>query len=291
MTHRGQSGVATLTVSDVQIGAVEIKDATAATRAKVAASGSVAEGNNVLAVQAPVLGITTGTKVITDAAATVQQYLRGLVSLFEAGAAATAAALGTTSGAKVVTDANGTVQQYLRGLVSLFEAGAAAIATVSGATGDAAVDTDTTGTISGKLRGLVKLFAARIPVLGQAAAAASAPVVQADAEVTTVYTAVTMSEDRLSVEVDKSGRNIVAIDIAMTQGGGGPFDAVGEILVLAGNGPGLAEKDALSVPSWTISIAETVKFELETAYSHIRLLVDWTSGGADDTIDATIAVS
>lgn len=69
---------------DLEIGAVEMKNATTDDRAKVAASGSVAEGDVVIGVQAPVLGATTGAAVVTDANGTLQQYLRGLVKLFVA---------------------------------------------------------------------------------------------------------------------------------------------------------------------------------------------------------------
>lgn len=48
---------------------------------------------------------------------------------------AAAAALGTTAGTKVVTDANGTVQQYLRGLVSLWVGGLAAGTAIIGKVG------------------------------------------------------------------------------------------------------------------------------------------------------------
>lgn len=75
---------ATLVAEDVEIGAVEIKDGTADTRVKVAATGSIAEGDAALAVQAPVLGVTTGAAVVTDAAGTIQQFLRGLVKLIVA---------------------------------------------------------------------------------------------------------------------------------------------------------------------------------------------------------------
>ncbi len=65
-------------------------------------------------------GVTTGAKVVTDANGTVQQYLRGLVSMM-AGTVADGNDLtqGITTGAAVVTDAAGTIQQYLRGLVKL----------------------------------------------------------------------------------------------------------------------------------------------------------------------------
>lgn len=81
------------------------------------------------------LGATTGTKVVTDANGTIQQFLRGLVTFYAnalgAGTAAAAirhtlasddpavATLGATSGAAVITDANGTIQQYLRGIIKL----------------------------------------------------------------------------------------------------------------------------------------------------------------------------
>ena len=70
---------ATLSVGDVEIGAVELKDAATDTRAKIVATGSITEGDIGVTVQAPVLGATTGAAVITDAAGTVQQYLRGIV--------------------------------------------------------------------------------------------------------------------------------------------------------------------------------------------------------------------
>lgn len=54
-------------------------DAGGVNEAKIAAATAIAEANNALAVQAPVLGVTTGAKVITDANGTIQQYLRGIV--------------------------------------------------------------------------------------------------------------------------------------------------------------------------------------------------------------------
>ena len=70
------------------------------------------------------IGVTTGAGVVTDAVGTLQQYLRGLVTLIAAKIGVTVAdgdnvVLGTTTGAKVITDATGTVQQYLRGLIHL----------------------------------------------------------------------------------------------------------------------------------------------------------------------------
>jgi hypothetical protein len=65
----------------LNLGSVMLKDGVGATLAKIAASGSIAEGDNVLGVQAPVLGVTSGARVITDANGTLQQYLRGIASL------------------------------------------------------------------------------------------------------------------------------------------------------------------------------------------------------------------
>lgn len=173
-TEPPQELTATLTTGDLEIGAVEMKNATDDTRALVGVASAIAEGNNALAVQAPVLGVTTGAAVVTDAAGTLQQYLRGLVTLFIAEDFATQTTLasilataGATTGAAVTTDAVGTLQQYLRGLVTLFAAEdfatqtslAAVLATV-GATDGAAVETDAAGTLQQYLRGLVKLFAA-----------------------------------------------------------------------------------------------------------------------------------
>jgi hypothetical protein len=78
------NGTVTLTGADIQIGATENKDGETDARGKVRATGSIAEGDIVVGVQAPVLGITTAAAVVTDAAGTLQQYLRGLVKLFAA---------------------------------------------------------------------------------------------------------------------------------------------------------------------------------------------------------------
>jgi hypothetical protein len=64
------------------IGAVKLEDAATATRAKVGTSQSVVEGDNVVGVQAPVLGVTTGAALDADGPGTHQQYLRGLLKAF-----------------------------------------------------------------------------------------------------------------------------------------------------------------------------------------------------------------
>jgi hypothetical protein len=70
---------ATLAAGDLEVGAVEIKNAATDDRAVVAATGSVAEGGLALAVQAPVLGATTGAALDADGTGTIQQYLRGIL--------------------------------------------------------------------------------------------------------------------------------------------------------------------------------------------------------------------
>jgi len=137
-----------LTPGDIEIGAVEIKNAIDDTRAAVEARGSKgalaveildAAGNQIvtfgggstaatIADGADVAqGATTGAAVITDVNGTIQQYLRGLVKLIAAKinikiADGEDSTEGITTGAAVVTDANGTLQGYLRGLVKLIAA-------------------------------------------------------------------------------------------------------------------------------------------------------------------------
>jgi hypothetical protein len=133
MAHVTNDTASSIVTGDVEIGAVELKNATTDDRAKIAATGSIAEGNNALAVHAPVLGASDGAAITADGSGTLQQYLRSLLKATgwydDAAATSTGTlsaklrgiltAIGATDGAKVVTDANGTVQQYLRGLVSL----------------------------------------------------------------------------------------------------------------------------------------------------------------------------
>lgn len=166
---------------------VRVMDGNGATLADVAVASAVAESDYALAVQAPVLGVSTGAAVITDAVGYVQQYLRGLVKLTAENVVATLGAAadakvdtdvvgtlsaklrgvvsrlvelntvaGTTAGAAVITDAAGALQQYLRGLVKLT---AENLVATLGATTGAAVVTDVAGTVQQYLRGLVKIYA------------------------------------------------------------------------------------------------------------------------------------
>ena len=101
---------------DEVLGAVAIDQTTPGTTDSV----SVATGQGAGAT----IGVTTGAAVVTDANGTIQQYLRGLVTLIAAKIGVTVAdgdnaVLGTTTDAKVITDAAGTIQQYLRGIVHL----------------------------------------------------------------------------------------------------------------------------------------------------------------------------
>jgi hypothetical protein len=108
---------------------------------------------------------------------------------------------------------------------------------------------------------------------------------------TTVFSSVVLDQDRTSTVVDKSGKNTVAIDITLTEGGGGPFNADGTLRVLAGNSAGLTEADALDVPQWAVTTDGIVKLELVTGFTHVGLFYDFSADGDDDTISATIAVS
>jgi len=86
---------------------------------------------------AAVLGVTTGAKVVTDAAGTLQQYLRGLT-----------VTIGSTGGAAIVTDSDGSLQEYLRGLVK-------SLIPVLGTIAGAAVVTDINGSVQQYLRGVI----------------------------------------------------------------------------------------------------------------------------------------
>jgi hypothetical protein len=108
---------------------------------------------------------------------------------------------------------------------------------------------------------------------------------------TTVFSAITLGADRTSVIVNKGGRNQVAIDLRVTQGGGS-FDANGVFKILAGDNAALVEADALASPESPVISAEgTVKLELKTGYPFIAVFWDYNSGGADDTVTGTITVS
>src|SRR3990167_458616 len=83
-TNSSNSSIVTLT-GDVEIGAVELKNASDDTRVKVGALTSITSADNGLPITDPiantVLGTTSGSAVETDASGTIQQYLRGLVKL------------------------------------------------------------------------------------------------------------------------------------------------------------------------------------------------------------------
>jgi len=130
---------AELSIGDVEIGAVELKNATDDTRAKIAATASISEGDNAVAMQAPVLGATADAVIVTDAVGTLSGKLRGLVKwAFER----MPASLGQT-----------TMSASLPVTLASDGAGGAI-----GTTADAAIITDTTGSLSGKLRGLIALW-------------------------------------------------------------------------------------------------------------------------------------
>jgi len=110
--------------------------------------------------------------------------------------------------------------------------------------------------------------------------------------VTTIFSGTILDQDRTSTIVDKSGRNTVAFDIALTADDGYDFSASGLLRVIAGNSATIDGYDCLDVPQWSVSSAGTVKLELETGFTHIGLFYDYISDdGYEDTIAASVAVS
>jgi len=146
VTHTlGTTTTAVITTGDIEIGAVEIKDGTTDTRAKVGVtSAAVAESDNLVGVHDPVLGVTTDAAVITSATGTISAKLRGIIAIF-------VDVLGVSTGAAVTTDAAGTIQQYLRGII-------VKMVDVLGVSTGTKVITDANGSIQQYLRGLVHLW-------------------------------------------------------------------------------------------------------------------------------------
>lgn len=71
----------TVNPGDIQIGAVEIKDGTTDTRAKVAASTAISEAHNALATHDPSLGKSTDAAIVADENGSAISFLRGLVKI------------------------------------------------------------------------------------------------------------------------------------------------------------------------------------------------------------------
>lgn len=129
-------------------------------------------------------GVTTGAGVITDAAGTIQQYLRGLVKLATTAGSflvrASVASGGIASGAVASgAVASGAVASGAIAAGAIAASSIAAGAAVAGAfvdgsdltqgvTTGAAVVTDAAGTIQQYLRGIIKLLVDKITVKGQA---------------------------------------------------------------------------------------------------------------------------
>lgn len=119
---------------DIEIGAVEIKNATDDTRAVVKTDGT----NNALVV-------TQNAQPLPTLAATSTIQATQQTSLDAINAVA-----GTTAGAAVVTDANGTLQQYLRGIVKLLiTSGTIILGAGANIIGKVGIDQTTPGTTNG----------------------------------------------------------------------------------------------------------------------------------------------
>lgn len=119
---------------DIEIGAVEIKNATDDTRAVVKSDGT----NNALVVTQNAVPLATGSATSANQATqiTAEQAIQ--------------ATLGATSGAAVVTDANGTLQQYLRGIVKLLiTTGTIILGAGSAIIGKVGIDQTTPGITNG----------------------------------------------------------------------------------------------------------------------------------------------
>jgi len=81
MSGFANSGKVNINGSDITIGAVEIKDAYGSARAIVDIPIHMSESNELLGVQAPVLGIIDDVAVVDNSPGTLSAKLRGLVTL------------------------------------------------------------------------------------------------------------------------------------------------------------------------------------------------------------------
>lgn len=72
---------ATLEAGDIEIGAVELKNATDDTRAKINPGASLADADNLVGVKDPAVGLVADAAVSTDAPGTLSGKLRGLIKL------------------------------------------------------------------------------------------------------------------------------------------------------------------------------------------------------------------
>ena len=76
---------ATLDASDIEIGAVELKNGTSDARGVVDIPANISTSSNTLSVHDPVVGLTTDAAVVTDANGSLTQFLRGIVKLLSTG--------------------------------------------------------------------------------------------------------------------------------------------------------------------------------------------------------------
>jgi hypothetical protein len=186
LTNIGTSEV-TLDTGDMSIGAVELKDATASTRAKVVAGTSAAEGDNAVVTKDASVGLKADTAQ-TDAtqSATLIAFMKGAVKVLAdvwdsvnhrmkvdgsgvtqpVSAAALPLPTGASTSAKQDTgntslasiDTKIPASPATTGKQDTGNTSLGNIDTNAGVTTDAAVTTDANGTLSAKLRGLVKIF-------------------------------------------------------------------------------------------------------------------------------------
>lgn len=81
MSSFANSNKVSINNSDITIGAVEIKDAYGSARAVVDTPAHMSESNELLGVQAPVLGIINDSAVLDDSPGTLSAKLRGLLAV------------------------------------------------------------------------------------------------------------------------------------------------------------------------------------------------------------------
>ena len=208
----------TLEATDIEIGAVELKDADTDVRANIKAANTARTAATVVVATQSV-----------DAAGEV---------LTQSTQAAIAAAAGTTTDAKADVDGNGTIESHLRRVA--FEADR--IGDTAGAAADAKADVDGNGTVIAHLR-RVGFEADRIgdktdniPALGAAAAAAAVPVTLA-------------TEDAAKVPSLGSAADAASVPVTMSTEDKAKVPALGAAAAVASTPVTLATEDAAKVPA------------------------------------------
>lgn len=183
--HKQSAGhvQATLDVGDLEIGAVELKNATTDERAEIGVATTIVESDIAVAMQAPVLGITTDAAVITDAAGTISAKLRGLIRwAFERMPAALGQ--GTMAQSLPVVLPSDQASIPVAATTTIADGADIALGTTTDATASSTVAEDATARTGIALwkgiKNILILINGKFAALGEAAMAASMPVVIAN---------------------------------------------------------------------------------------------------------------